>query len=227
MAELVPVEADATPTDRDVQQLIAAEKGEPIDGVDEGISRTWKAQGTNKVVLISDAAGVKISRDDGTTAPAAPLVLGSAAGGSLTGTYPNPGLAASPTFSGGVTTANLLVSGTLTLTGILAPPSFGTAQHNYNPTGLGTALIIELNPSAAVDVTGIATSGQQGRYLVLRNASATGSTITLKHDSASSVAGNRFYLPGAADFSLPFLQAIAFYYSTSAGGGVGRWVKAA
>lgn len=84
---------DATPGEapahEDTQQLVEAESGKGS----QGINRRWQASDSARVVLTSDAAGVRISRDNGTTAPTQVVVDGTAAGGALTGTYPNPALA--------------------------------------------------------------------------------------------------------------------------------------
>lgn len=74
-----------------VQQLIDAERGHG----EQGVVRAWQASDSNKVVLTSDSTGVKISRDNGATAPRQVVVDGTAAGGSLSGTYPAPSLAPS------------------------------------------------------------------------------------------------------------------------------------
>jgi microcystin-dependent protein len=84
--------ADATagdnPSHENVQQLIEAESGKGT----QGIRRSWQASDSSRVVLTSDATGVKISRDNGTTAPAQVVVDGTPAGGHLAGAYPNPTL---------------------------------------------------------------------------------------------------------------------------------------
>jgi microcystin-dependent protein len=86
LADATPAE---TPSHGDVQQLIEAESGKGA----QGVVRAWQASNSPKVVLTSDAGGVKISRDDGTTAPAQVIVDGTTAGGALGGTYPSPVLA--------------------------------------------------------------------------------------------------------------------------------------
>lgn len=76
----------ADPQHTDVQQLIEAESGHGT----QGILRRWQASDSVRVVLTSDSTGVKISRDNGVTAPAQVIVDGTTAGGALTGTYPSP-----------------------------------------------------------------------------------------------------------------------------------------
>lgn len=76
------------PTHETVQQIIEAESGKGA----QGIRRAWQAATSNLIVLISDASGLRLSRDAGVTAPTAPIVDGTPAGGNLAGTYPNPTL---------------------------------------------------------------------------------------------------------------------------------------
>lgn len=77
-----------SPSHENVQQLVEAESGKGT----QGIYRRWQASDSANVVLISDASGVQISRDNGTTAPTNVINVGTPAGGDLAGTYPNPGL---------------------------------------------------------------------------------------------------------------------------------------
>lgn len=75
------------------------------------------------------------------------------------------------------------------------------------PIGRGTWF--RISAPSAVTLTGIA-GGFDGRIIVLENLSQV--TITLAHQSTSSVAVNRFYLRGLADITLTSGNAIAFVY---------------
>lgn len=68
--ELTDATPAEVPTHEDVQQLIEAESGRGT----QGIQRVWQASNSAKVVLTSDANGVRISADDGTTTPSQVLV---------------------------------------------------------------------------------------------------------------------------------------------------------
>lgn len=89
-------------------------------------------------------------------------------------------------------TANSISSeGSLFETADITPAQITSNQNDYNPTGLATAAYVRINSNAARDITGLA-GGSDGRKITLVN---TGSNaITLKDESGSSTAANRFKL---------------------------------
>lgn len=82
-------------------------------------------------------------------------------------------------------------------------PSISPAQlvantDNWNPTGMASAKAIRVSTDASRNLTGIVASGD-GRRILLRNIGTQ--NLVLKHD-LTSTAANRFYCPGAVDFTL-------------------------
>jgi hypothetical protein len=73
------------------------------------------------------------------------------------------------------------------LTGAISP-TIAAHAHDWSPTGFDTAEVILATVSGAYDLTGIA-GGSKGRTVVLFVVSGT---LTLRHNSGSSTAGNRF-----------------------------------
>lgn len=92
--------------------------------------------------------------------------------------------------------------------------TLGTSQNDYD---LADKVIAYIRATAAIDLTGIA-GGGIGRVLILFNAhngiGAT-DTITLKHESASSSANNRFWLPSSVDFALAPDTGVVLIYDNS------------
>lgn len=86
----------------------------------------------------------------------------------------------------------LKASTSFAFTGIISPTSFGTAQDNYNPTGLSTAAIIRQDVSTNVNITGLS-GGSSGRIIEFWNISTF--LIILTHQSTNSTAANRFIAP--------------------------------
>lgn len=72
-------------------------------------------------------------------------------------------------------------------------------QNNYAPTGILYSSRLRISSDAARDITGLA-AGATDEVLALQNVG--GFAITLKHESASSTAANRFWLPSLADHAL-------------------------
>ncbi|WP_291209032.1 hypothetical protein [Hyphomonas sp.] len=109
---------------------------------------------------------------------------------------------------------NFTMSGALALTGDISPTALSANTNDYNPTGLSTAARIRQDATTNIELTGLA-GGTDGRQIVFHNISI--SNITLKDESASSIAANRLALN--ADLLIqPDQSVILEYDATSA-----RW----
>lgn len=83
---------------------------------------------------------------------------------------------------------------------IVTPSSLSASQNNYAP---GVCDIIRLSSSTAIDITGLVAGTVDGALRLVINVNASGgSAITLKHESASSTAANRFRSFTGADIVL-------------------------
>lgn len=140
--------------------------------------------------------------------------LGSSVSSLEFGASPSAGVSA-------LTNIGLIVYGT----GMNAPQAFFTSGtispaaitgnvNDYAPTGAATATFWRLSNDGAHDITGISASQTAGRQLILTNASA--GTFTLKHNSASSSAGNKFACPGSVDFSFTAGMVVHLIYDGAA-----------
>ncbi len=109
-------------------------------------------------------------------------------------------------------------SGAVRFDSEVAPPSLSANQNDFNPTNLSTASVLMLTASVPVDLTGLVSSSVSGRTLWLYNVGAN--NITLKHQSASSTAANRFIGRGGADTVLTPNTAVQLWFSASQT----RWV---
>lgn len=103
--------------------------------------------------------------------------------------------------------------------GYVTPAVIGANTDNYAPSGYATTGTLLLSASGAFNLTGIAAVANLSICLV--NTSAN--TITLVHD-ATSTAANRFYCPGAVNFSLTQYSCVVVRYIPALAAGVGRWV---
>ena len=103
------------------------------------------------------------------------------------------------------------------LTADITPTALSSSQNDYNPTGLSTADVLRLSTTGGNDynITGLA-GGSDGRILAIHNIGTSG-TITLKDESASSSAANRFAL--ANDVALQPEQSITLQYDATSS----RW----
>jgi len=100
------------------------------------------------------------------------------------------------------------------LMGSTSPTQITSDQNDYNPTSLSSVAVLRLSSDAARDITGLA-GGASTRRIVLAN---TGSyAITLKDESSSSSAANRFALSG--DAVIPAEEALELVYDSTSS----RW----
>lgn len=107
------------------------------------------------------------------------------------------------------------LSGAVSMTGVISPTSLGSDQNDYAPASFSSAAIIRQALSANVVITGL-TAGTVGRLIRLQNIS-TQYSITLRDESSSSTAANRFALPG--DLTIGPEQSLDLWYDTTSS----RW----
>lgn len=101
---------------------------------------------------------------------------------------------------------------------IVTPSSLSSSQNNYAP---GVCDILRLSSSTAIDITGLAAATVDGAIrLIINTNSSGGANITLKHESASSDAANRFRSVTTADVVLlPDGGSVTLTYSNA----ISRW----
>jgi hypothetical protein len=95
--------------------------------------------------------------------------------------------------------------------GLVSPSSIGSSQNNYAPLDLLGCNVLRLTSSAAVDITGIGTGNaaqMDGSLLTIHNIGSH--PITLKSQSASSTAANRFAI--LADVVLSPGELVTLWY---------------
>lgn len=101
---------------------------------------------------------------------------------------------------------------------IVTPSSLSSSQNNYAP---GVCDILRLTSSTAIDITGLVAATADGAMRLVINVNASGgSAITLKHESSSSTAANRFRNTTGGDYILPADGGSAVLTYSSA---ISRW----
>jgi hypothetical protein len=111
-----------------------------------------------------------------------------------------------------------LDSGRIRFASTISPAQLTANQNDWNPTNLATANVIRIQTDATPrTITGIV-AGADGDELFLHNRNSA-TAITLSHD-ATSTAANRFYCPGAVDYSLVGKATVRLIYS----GADSRWL---
>jgi len=96
----------------------------------------------------------------------------------------------------------------------LAPAQITVDQDNYAPTGIATAASLLINSSAAKNITGLLAPQRAAATITITNIGNF--AITLKQNSASSTAGNRFILKGGVDAALASDSGITLVYGSGA-----------
>jgi hypothetical protein len=92
----------------------------------------------------------------------------------------------------------------------LRPAQWAGDQSNYNPPGLRDAFLVEVETDADRNLTGIAVAGRQKRLLLFGNRGNF--TVTLKHNSSSSLAVHRIAIAGGADMALGSGEYVWLFY---------------
>lgn len=101
---------------------------------------------------------------------------------------------------------------------IVTPSSLSSSQNNYAP---GVCDILRLTSSTAIDITGLVAATADGAMRLVINTNASGgANITLKHESSSSTAANRFRNTTGGDYVLPADGGSAVLTYSSA---ISRW----
>lgn len=189
----------------------------------EGISST--IGGSPPLTSIIDGNGNTLISFSGAASSVNYFTLANAASGNnptlgtASGTDSNVSMTISCQGTGSInTTSPLITTGTFSISGAnyitsdISPSQITANQDNYNPTGLSTASVIRFTTDASRNLTGLA-GGSDGRIITLVNVGSF--DLVLQDDSASSTAGNRFYLYGAQQIIRPDSTLTLIYDLTS------------
>jgi hypothetical protein len=121
------------------------------------------------------------------------------------------------TTSLGVNGGATVVTNALRYLSEVVPAQITVSQNDYNPANLSLAVILLVNSSGAVNITGLTNNGT-GREIYVYNTGA--SNITLTNQDVSSLAANRFIGVGNANTTLTPGTGRWVYYSPS----LTRWI---
>lgn len=106
--------------------------------------------------------------------------------------------------------AGLDVGTDFALSGDITPTSLSADTNDWAPSGLSGTTVIRAQASAAIDLTGL-TGGVDGRVVTIFNIGSN--AITLKNQSTSSTALNRFAIGG--DLSVGADQSVSLIYDAT------------
>jgi hypothetical protein len=102
----------------------------------------------------------------------------------------------------------------------LSPAQLTANTNDFNPTGMEEAGLLILDLDAAHDLTGLA-GGEDGREIWISVKNGSAGNLMIRHQSASSTAGNRFLIGVGTDLIVIPNQVVPFRYD----GTLGRWVS--
>jgi len=105
---------------------------------------------------------------------------------------------------------------TVAFTGDLTPAAITASVNDYDPAGLSTASVLRLSSDDAWNITGLA-GGSDGRLILIINVGSF--ALTLKSQSTSSAAANRFGFPIGQDMELNTGNGIPLWYDSTSS----RW----
>lgn len=100
------------------------------------------------------------------------------------------------------------VSSKQTLISSITDFALPAAVNDYNPAGFATTQRLRLAPAAATNLSGMVAQEDGAQ----RTITAYGPGLTILHQSALSIAPNRFFLPGAANLVMAAGQSQQFNY---------------
>lgn len=122
-------------------------------------------------------------------------------------------------FYASVTVANGLsidrITSTVAFAADISPTAISGVTTNWNPSGIGGAVVVRIDLSAEAEITSIS-GGVDGRILILSNIDPSFSVYLRHDDGATGTAANRFLLPNGAQMVInPGAAAAIIYDSTS------------
>lgn len=88
----------------------------------------------------------------------------------------------------------------------------GGTWNDFNPSGLNKAVIMELETSATMTITGIQNTERIKRRLTIGNRSNSGKNIILKHNNSGSALQYRMSLPASGDYCIFSGQYVTLWY---------------
>ncbi len=189
-------------------------------GGDTNVSMALRPKGTTGIIQIEDGNGNEVLKGGVATASAVnEVTVTNAATGSGPTIAATGGDTNVPLNLAGKGTGATAITNGYALTGDITPTGLSGNVDDYNPTGADSCSRMRIDANGAHrNITGLA-NGADGRVIILHNITGGAFNLVLKHDVTSSAA-NRFYTPGAADYTISqYGSAICIYDAT-----LSRWL---